>query len=93
MGKSKCGNNSCAGFTRLRLLTGGGNGGSGGPVAFVDFASPSDAGAAMARLQGALLLSSETAIHLDYARHKMAHNGWILAHEVCTSTVYYTNKI
>ncbi|XP_026319263.1 protein couch potato-like [Hyposmocoma kahamanoa] len=72
---------SCAGFTRLRLLTGGGNGGSGGPVAFVDFASPSDAGAAMARLQGALLLSSETAIHLDYARHKMAHNGWILAHE------------
>ncbi|KAI5637729.1 RNA recognition motif domain-containing protein [Phthorimaea operculella] len=25
--------------------------------------------------------SSEGAIHLEYARHKMAHNGWILAHE------------
>ncbi|XP_013192867.1 protein couch potato [Amyelois transitella] len=71
---------SCPGFTRLRLLSGG-NAGSTGPVAFVDFASPADAGAAMARLQGALLLSSEGAIHVEYARHKMAHNGWILAHE------------
>ncbi|KAJ2950971.1 hypothetical protein O0L34_g5348 [Tuta absoluta] len=71
---------SCAGFSRLRLLSGS-NGGSGGPVAFVDFAAPADAAAAMARLQGALLLSSEGAIHLEYARHKMAHNGWILAHE------------
>ncbi|XP_073955745.1 RNA-binding protein [Choristoneura fumiferana] len=70
---------SCAGFSRLRLLTAGA--GSSGPVAFVDFASPADAAAAIARLQGALLLSSEGAIHLEYARHKMAHNGWILAHE------------
>ncbi|KAL4713145.1 hypothetical protein ACJJTC_018790 [Scirpophaga incertulas] len=70
--------NSCAGFSRLRLLSGGG---SGGPVAFVEFASAADAAAAMARLQGALLLSSEGAIHLEFARHKMAHNGWILAHE------------
>lgn len=57
-------------------------------MAFVDFASATDAAAAMARLQGALLLSSEGAIHLEYARHKMAHNGWILAHEVCTRTIY-----
>ncbi|RVE43632.1 hypothetical protein evm_011716, partial [Chilo suppressalis] len=71
---------SCPGYSRLRLLTGG-NGGSGGPVAFVEFASATDAAAAMGRLQGALLLSSEGAIHLEYARHKMAHNGWILAHE------------
>ncbi|XP_028159855.1 U1 small nuclear ribonucleoprotein A-like [Ostrinia furnacalis] len=71
---------SCPGFARLRLLSAG-SGGSSGPVAFVDFASPTDAAAAMARLQGALLLSSEGAIHLEYARHKMAHNGWILAHE------------
>ncbi|CAB3226902.1 unnamed protein product [Arctia plantaginis] len=72
---------SCPGFSRLRLLSGGSGGGSTGPVAFVDFANPSDAATAMARLQGALLLSSEGAIHLEYARHKMAHNGWILAHE------------
>ncbi|CAD0201812.1 unnamed protein product [Chrysodeixis includens] len=72
---------SCPGFSRLRLLSGG-SGGSTGPVAFVDFASPADAAAALARLQGALLLSSEGAIHLEYARHKMAHNGWILAHEL-----------
>ncbi|KAJ8723355.1 hypothetical protein PYW08_003267 [Mythimna loreyi] len=72
---------SCPGFSRLRLLSGGSGGGSSGPVAFVDFASASDAAAALARLQGALLLSSEGAIHLEYARHKMAHNGWILAHE------------
>ncbi|XP_039754667.1 protein couch potato [Pararge aegeria] len=71
---------SCPGFSRLRLLTGGSGGGS-GPVAFVDFLTPSDAATAMARLQGALLLSSEGAIHLEYARHKLAHNGWILAHE------------
>ncbi|XP_034829394.1 protein couch potato [Maniola hyperantus] len=71
---------SCGGFSRLRLLTGGSGGGS-GPVAFVDFLTPSDAATAMARLQGALLLSSEGAIHLEYARHKLAHNGWILAHE------------
>ncbi|XP_012551394.2 protein couch potato [Bombyx mori] len=73
--------NSCPGFTRLRLLTGGGGGATAGPVAFVDFASPPDAAAALARLQGALLLSSEGAIHIEFARHKMAHNGWILAHE------------
>ncbi|XP_075975540.1 RNA-binding protein [Anticarsia gemmatalis] len=72
---------SCPGFSRLRLLSGGSGGASTGPVAFVDFANPTDAAAAMARLQGALLLSSEGAIHLEYARHKMAHNGWILAHE------------
>ncbi|KAF9799937.1 hypothetical protein SFRURICE_013674 [Spodoptera frugiperda] len=73
---------SCPGFTRLRLLSGGSSGGgSSGPVAFVDFANPSDAATALARLQGALLLSSEGAIHLEFARHKMAHNGWILAHE------------
>ncbi|CAG9133291.1 unnamed protein product [Plutella xylostella] len=71
---------SCPGFSRLRLLAGGA-GGSAAPVAFVDFASATDAGAALSRLQGALLLSSEGAIHLEYARHKMAHNGWILAHE------------
>ncbi|CAH4033814.1 unnamed protein product [Pieris brassicae] len=69
---------SCAGFSRLRLLTGGGGS---GPVAFVDFVTPSEAAAAMTRLQGALLLSSEAPIHLEYARHKLAHNGWILAHE------------
>lgn len=84
-GASNCGGDSCAGFSRLRLLTAGA--GSSGPVAFVDFASPTDAAAAIARLQGALLLSSEGAIHLEYARHKMAHNGWILAHEVCTRTM------
>ncbi|XP_023938555.1 protein couch potato [Bicyclus anynana] len=71
---------SCPGFSRLRLLTGGGAGGA-GPVAFVDFVTASDAATAMARLQGALLLSSEGAIHLEFARHKLAHNGWILAHE------------
>ncbi|VVC97663.1 unnamed protein product [Leptidea sinapis] len=70
---------SCAGFSRLRLLTGAG--GVSGPVAFVEFVSSADAAAAMARLQGALLLSSEGPIHLEYARQKMAHNGWILAHE------------
>ncbi|CAG4930123.1 unnamed protein product [Colias eurytheme] len=69
---------SCPGFSRLRLLTGGGGS---GPVAFVDFVSASEAAGAMARLQGALLLSSEGPIHLEYARHKLAHNGWILAHE------------
>ncbi|KOB78575.1 Protein couch potato [Operophtera brumata] len=72
---------SCPGFARLRLLSGG-NGGSSGPVAFVEFGSAGDAAAALQRLQGALLLSSEGAIHLEYARHgKVAHNGWILAHE------------
>lgn len=55
-------------------------------MAFVDFVTPGDAAAALARLQGALLLSSEGPIVLEYARHKMAHNGWILAHEVCTRT-------
>ncbi|GBP56905.1 Protein couch potato [Eumeta japonica] len=76
---------SCAGFTRLRLLSGADAGG-GGPVAFVEFSGAAEAAAALARLQGALLLSSEGAIHLEYARHKMPHNGWILAHEVCTYT-------
>lgn len=85
-GHNKVWSRSCPGFSRLRLLSAGA-GGSSGPVAFVDFASPTDAAAAIARLQGALLLSSEGAIHLEYARHKMAHNGWILAHEVCTRTI------
>ncbi|XP_037296407.1 protein WHI3-like [Manduca sexta] len=83
---------SCPGFSRLRLLSAGSGGGTTSPVAFVDFASPPDAAAAMARLQGALLLSSEGAIHLEYARHKMAHNGWILAHEVCTRIMFYTGE-
>lgn len=93
-GNTECGGNSCPGFARLRLVGGGaggggacGPGGAGaGPVGFVEFGSTGEAAAAMARLQGALLLSSEGAIHLEYARHKLAHNGWILAHEVCTST-------
>lgn len=72
---------SCPGFARLRLLTASTAGSSQGPVAFVEFSSAGEAAAAMGRLQGALLLSSEGPIHLEYARQKMAHNGWILAHE------------
>ncbi|CAG9562761.1 unnamed protein product [Danaus chrysippus] len=68
----------CAGFNRLRMLSSGN-----GPVAFVEFATTRDAAAARASLQGALLLSSETALQLEYARHKSPHT-WILAYEVCT---------
>ncbi|XP_062605417.1 U1 small nuclear ribonucleoprotein A-like isoform X1 [Saccostrea cucullata] len=63
--------NSFQGFSRLRMHNKGGS-----PVAFVEFQDVRQAGEAMGRLQGFVLLSSDRGgIRIEYAKNKMGEVG------------------